>query len=203
MIFAPNYAANSLGCEVLINLGAYQFAAICMDAEYYLSYEISTVTINSNDKLQGSIMQIKPVTRIASMENHELTMIDSAVLSTHANYKSDKRWKGAFDVAAWVRFPEGLTDPAQLVVTYRDQERKKSYLVDRCLSSRQTLILLNGTVTLDVDREVEEISLCLKGLPDNAVWILDECHIVPKQMKPVVKKRTNPSSRFSLLRNKA
>ncbi len=148
-------------------------------------------------------MQIKPVTRIAPTENHELTMINSAVLSTHANYKSDKRWKGDFDVAAWVRFPEGLAESAQLVVTYRDQERKKSYLVDRCLSNRQTLILLNGTVTLDVDGAVDEISLCLKGLPDNAVWILDECHIVPKQIKPAAKKSTNRAVRVPLLRNKA
>ncbi|MGH1470568.1 MAG: hypothetical protein ACRBCS_05205 [Cellvibrionaceae bacterium] len=150
-------------------------------------------------------MQIKPITRIAPTDNHELTMIDPAILSTHANFKPNKRWKGRFDVAAWIRFPEGLVDPAQLIVTYRDEERRKSYLVDRCLSNRQTLILLNGTVTLEVDAEVTEMSLCLKGLPENAVWILDECHVVPKQVMPVVKRRSkNPASaRVAQLMNKA
>lgn len=132
-------------------------------------------------------MQIKPVTRLRPNDRHELTLLNPRVLQTHAAYKPNRRWSGRFDVAAWVRFPEGLINTVELMIGYRDEERQKSYLVDLCMPNRQRLILLNGTVKLEVTAEVSEMSLYLKGLPDDAVWILDECHLKPKQTAAAVR----------------
>lgn len=68
-----------------------------------------------------------------------------------------------------------------LTVKERNQERRKSYLIDRCLPNRQTLILLNGVVELNLKGEVLDMSLYLTGPSENAAWILDECHIEAKQ----------------------
>lgn len=82
-------------------------------------------------------------------------------------------------MAAWFRFPEGLAEMVQLLLVYKDQEGERSYLVDRCLPNRQTLILLNGVVDLEVTGEVSDVSLRLTGLTDDAVWMLDEWNIEP------------------------
>lgn len=126
-------------------------------------------------------MQIKPVSRLSPAERHELTLLDSSILKSHVAYKTKGTWLGRFSIAAWVRFPEGLVEPVQLMIAYRDDLRRKTYMVDRCLPNRQTLILLNGTVQLNVAGEVSEMVLMLKGLSDDAVWILDECHVEPLQ----------------------
>jgi len=126
-------------------------------------------------------MNIKPVSRIAPTERHELTILEPSLLKQHPASKATGRWKGHFDVAAWVRFPEGLVDSVHLMLTYRDEERRKSYQLDRCLPNRQTLILLNGGVHIDVVGKVSEMSLYLNGLPEDAVWMLDECRMEPRQ----------------------
>lgn len=126
-------------------------------------------------------MHIKPVSRIAPSERHELTILHPSLLDQHPAKKATGRWKGNFDVAAWVRFPEGLVDSVHLMLTYRDEERRKSYQLDRCLPNRQTLILLNGGANIDVVGKVSEMSLYLNGLPEDAVWMLDECRMEPKQ----------------------
>ena len=124
-------------------------------------------------------MQIKPVSRLSPSDRHELTLLNPKILANHARFSAKGKWHGRFHVAAWVRFPEGLMENVELMLSYRDGERRKSYWVDRCLANRQTLILLNGSVDLDIKGEVEEMSLYLKGPSENAVWILDECHLKP------------------------
>ncbi|GAB1265440.1 hypothetical protein NBRC116493_27860 [Aurantivibrio infirmus] len=126
-------------------------------------------------------MQIKPVSRIVPAERHELTILQPSLLEQHFAWKASGRWKGHFNVAAWVRFPEGLVDSVHLMLTYRDEERRKSYQLDRCLPNRQTLILLNGGANIDVVGKVSEMSLYLNGLPEDAVWMVDECRMEPKQ----------------------
>lgn len=90
-------------------------------------------------------------------------------------------------MAAWFRFPEGLTEMVQLMLVYSDQDRQRSYLVDRCLPNRQTLILLNGVVDLEVVGEARDMSLRLTGLNDDAVWMLDEWNIEPTNIAALAK----------------
>lgn len=132
------------------------------------------------------------MTRIAATERHEVRMLSPALLRSHRAWRARDPWAGGFSIAAWLRFPEGLTEMVQLMLGVRDRERRKSYLVDRCLPNQQTLILLNGIVDLRVTGEVSDMSLYLTGPSENAVWMLDECHIEARQ--PVVQANRPASS---------
>lgn len=111
--------------------------------------------------------------------NHEARILDPEFLRQHPAWLAKQPWKGRFAVAAWFRFPEGLTEMVQLMLVYSDQKGRRSYMVDRCLPNRQTLILLNGVVDVEVSGEVSDMSLRLTGLTDDAVWMLDEWNIEP------------------------
>lgn len=118
--------------------------------------------------------------RIMGACRHEVRLLDPAQLKNHRAWRAKTLWRGSFNIAAWLRFPEGLVDMVQLMLCYRDQERRKSYVIDRCLPNRQTLILLNGIVNLEVVGEVTDMSLYLTGPAEDAAWILDEFHIEPR-----------------------
>ena len=124
-----------------------------------------------------------PTIRLPKLQDQECRHIMAAVapnvLKKHPAYKQKSRWQGRFIVAAWVRFPEGLNKPVGLMLEVTDQNGKQNYKVDLCPPNRQSLILLNGTVTIVVEGAVREMILVLQGLPENAVWILDEYRIEP------------------------
>ncbi|MCW8195867.1 hypothetical protein F6455_13815 [Proteobacteria bacterium 005FR1] len=109
-------------------------------------------------------------------------MLNPELLKAHSAWRAKGAWRGSFSIAAWLRFPEGLTEVVQLMLCFRDQERRKSYVIDRCLPNRQTLILLNGIVDLDITGEVADMSLFLTGPAEDAAWILDEHNIEPRQI---------------------
>ncbi|MGQ9426797.1 hypothetical protein ACXYTJ_13010 [Gilvimarinus sp. F26214L] len=121
------------------------------------------------------------ISSVPTSEHHEVSVLDPSILRRHRSWHSRKHWSGRFSISVWLRFPEGLTEMVQLMLGFRDQERRKSYLVDRCLPNRQTLILLNGILDLDVAGEVSELTLYLRGLSENAAWMLDECQIEPNE----------------------
>lgn len=123
----------------------------------------------------------KPVSRIITEDQHQIRIPDPSFLQNHRHWREQEAWSGAFNIAAWLRFPDGLCDMVQLMLGYRDRERRKTYPIDRCLPNRQTLILLNGVVQLEISGQVTDMSLFLTGLPENAVWILDQYHIEPRQ----------------------
>jgi hypothetical protein len=121
------------------------------------------------------------IARIMGACRHEVRLLDPALLRSHHGWRARTPWHGSFSIAAWLRFPEGLVEVVQLMLCLRDQERRKSYVIDRCLPNRQTLILLNGIVDLEIIGEVTDMSLYLTGPAEDAVWMLDEFHIEPRQ----------------------
>lgn len=125
-------------------------------------------------------MDITPLSRIGT-DRQDIMELDPDLLRRHQAWRAKGSWSGGFSVAAWLRFPEGLVEMARLMLSFRDQERRKTYLIDRCLPNRQTLILLNGRANLEVRGEVADMSLCLTGLSEHAVWMLDECRIEPSR----------------------
>lgn len=131
------------------------------------------------------------VSRIADSDRHEVCILDPALLQEHRAWQRNRPWSGDFSIAAWLRFPEGLTEMAQLMLSVRDQERRKSYLIDRCLPNRQTLILLNGIVGLNLTGEVTDMSLYLTGPREDSVWMLDECHVEPRQAAVLQTRQAN------------
>lgn len=121
------------------------------------------------------------ISRIRRVVRHEVRVLSPSLLWQHPNWRAHGRWSGGFSLAAWLRFPEGLGEMVQLMLDVRDQERRESYLIDRCLPNRQTLILLNGVVDLTLKGAVLDMFLYLTGPSENAAWILDEYHIEAKQ----------------------
>lgn len=120
---------------------------------------------------------IKPVSNFATEYRHIMAELDPALLQQHPSYKLKGRWRGKFTIAAWVRFPEGLSQRVSLLLVYRDGERRKNFRIDSCRSNRQTLILLNGNIDLDFSNDVCDMVLVLEGLSEDSVWILDEFRI--------------------------
>lgn len=121
------------------------------------------------------------IARIIGACRHEVQLLDPGILRTHPAWRARGNWRGSYSIAAWLRFPEGLTEVVQLMLCFRDQERRKSYVIDRCLPNRQTLILLNGIVDLEITGEVTDMTLFLTGPAEDAAWILDEYNIEARQ----------------------
>lgn len=141
------------------------------------------------------------ISQIATAPRHEITSLAPSLLQTHHAWRATGHWAGSFSIAAWLRFPEGLTEVVRLMLSVTDQERdrrrRKSYFIDRCLPNRQTLILLNGVVGLKLRGEVSDMSLYLTGPSDGALWILDEYHIEANQ--PAISKRPRSKQSVSKL----
>lgn len=126
-------------------------------------------------------MEKSIVSRLGADERQDLCQLDPDLLKKHQHWRPIGRWSGQFTIAVWLRFPEGLVEGVQLWLSYRDGERRKSVLIDKCHANRQTLTLLNGTTDLEIDGKVVDMSLCLKGLSPNAAWIVDEYRLEPCQ----------------------
>lgn len=117
--------------------------------------------------------------KIAVEEEHFVASLDSELFKRHPAQRIKGRWRGRFNLAAWVRFPEGLSQDISLMLIYRDSERRKTCKVDACRANKQTLILLNSKIDLHVAGEIVEAALVLEGLNEHAVWILDEYRLEP------------------------
>ena len=117
--------------------------------------------------------------RLATDAQHFMVELEPELLKAQPAPRSKGRWQRRFTLAAWVRFPEGLNQRVALVLVFNDAEGRKTQVVDMCRANRQTLILLNGKIDLQITGEVEDMALVLEGLQDDAVWILDEYRIEP------------------------
>src|SRR5690606_32982737 len=99
----------------------------------------------------------EPISLLDNLPRQEIIRLDPGLLHAHAGfpkgYRSKGTWRGSFNVAAWLRFPDGLSHMVRLMLSLRDQERRRTFVVDRCLPNRQTLILMNGIVDLTVTGE--------------------------------------------------
>ena len=124
-------------------------------------------------------MEKPSISQLGADERHDLCQLDPALLKKHRHWNAAGKWSGQFTVAVWLRFPESLMENVQLWLNYRDGERRKSLLIDKCYANRQTLSLLNGKVNLEVSGKVVEMSLFLQGLSPTAAWILDEYRFEP------------------------
>lgn len=135
--------------------------------------------MKTRQQLATKTRGLKPVSRIASEYRHIMAELKSDVLLNHPARKPKGRWRGRFTIACWVRFPEGLNQQVRLALIYRDGERRKGFKIDTCRANRQTLILLNGNVELDIVGDTTDVALVLEGLSEDSVWILDEFRVEP------------------------
>lgn len=136
----------------------------------------------------------QPISLLGNLPRQEIIRLDPALLRSHAafrarGFRSRETWSGSFSIAAWLRFPDGLSHMVQLMLCFRDQERRRTFIIDRCFPNRQTLILMNGIVDLTVTGEVKDLSLCLAGPDDDVAWMLDEYNLEANRAAPLEQRR--------------
>ncbi|MDO3387908.1 hypothetical protein QWI17_18835 [Gilvimarinus sp. SDUM040013] len=106
--------------------------------------------------------------------------VPSSLASAHANWKPAGVWQGRFDLAVWLRLPQGCPVPLQLVMRYTDQRGERTVVVDTCKPGSFKSALLNGSVELTVNGAVKDMGLYLLDLPADVPLGLEEWHCQPQ-----------------------
>ena len=106
--------------------------------------------------------------------------VSTSLVSSHANWQPGGYWEGVFDIAVWLRLPQGSMHPLQLALRYTDQRGEKTVLVDICKPGGYKSALLNGSVRLEVSGRIKEMGLYLLGMPKGQPIGLDEWHFIPQ-----------------------
>lgn len=117
---------------------------------------------------------------VAASRDRNLVDIPVSLVSSHAHWQPAGFWSGVFDVAVWVRLPQGSQHPLQLALRYTDQRGEKTVLVDMCKPGSYKSALLNGSIALDITGRVKEMGLYLLGMPKGEVMSVDEWHFNPQ-----------------------
>lgn len=117
--------------------------------------------------------------------DRNLLDIPTSLVSSHAHWQPTGLWSGVFDVAVWIRLPQGSKHPLQLALRYTDQRGEKTVLVDLCKPGSYKSALLNGSITLDITGRVKEMSLYLLGMPKGQIMSVDEWHFNPQLKRAV------------------
>lgn len=117
---------------------------------------------------------------IPASRDRNLVDIPVSLVSSHANWQPAGFWSGVFDVAVWVRLPQGCQHPLQLALRYTDQRGEKTVLVDMCKPGSYKSALLNGSIALEITGRVKEMGLYLLGMPKSQAMSVDEWHFNPQ-----------------------
>lgn len=116
----------------------------------------------------------------AKVRDKRVIDISASMLSSHASWKPAGQWTGVYDLAVWLRLPQGSSRPLQLALRYTDQRGENTVLVDICKPGSFKSALLNGSVEIDVSGRVKEMALYLLSLPSDLPVGLDEWHFLPQ-----------------------
>ncbi len=117
---------------------------------------------------------------VVHSRDKQVTEIPASLLRSHAHFKPAGPWSGVFDLAVWLRLPQGSTTPLQLALRYTDQRGENTVLVDICKPGPYKSALLNGSVELQISGNVSHMGLYLLSLPGNTPVALDEWHFLPQ-----------------------
>lgn len=109
-----------------------------------------------------------------------ITDVPSSLLSSHASWKPAGAWQGRFDLATWLRLPQGCPVPLQLALRYTDQRGEHTVLVDICKPGSYKSVLLNGSIEVSVSGRVKDMGLYLINLPPDVPLALEEWHFQPQ-----------------------
>lgn len=109
-----------------------------------------------------------------------VTEVPSSLVSAHASWKPAGTWQGRFDLAVWLRLPQGCPEPLQLALRYTDQRGERTVVVDTCKPGSFKSALLNGSVELTVNGRVKDMGLYLINLPSDVPVGLEEWHFQPQ-----------------------
>jgi len=117
---------------------------------------------------------------VFSSRDRSLVDVPVSLVSGHANWQATGFWTGVFEVAVWIRLPQGSTHPLQLALRYTDQSGEKTVLVDMCQPGSYKSALLNGSIALDITGRVKTMGLYLLGMPKGETMSVDEWHFNPQ-----------------------
>ncbi len=137
----------------------------------------------------GGVVQ-KPIEREKRprIENYavkrkKMVNISTGHIQTHAHWQASGSWVGVFDVAVWIRMPNGCKHPLQLALRYSDEEGEKSLAVDVFMPSAFSCALLNGSVNLQVSGRIHDVGLYLVGAEGDLLANIEEWHLTPQIKK--------------------
>lgn len=120
-----------------------------------------------------------------SVESRQVVNLSSGDISAHANWRPTGIWEGSFDIAVWLRMPQGCQHPLQLALRYTDQRGDVSIPVDIFKPSTFSCALLNGSIRLAVSGRIKNVGLYLVGSDEDLSANVEEWHITPQITRPV------------------
>jgi|GEM_PF-1346661 len=121
---------------------------------------------------------------LPSRRDKRIAEIPATRLSAHAHWQPAGNWSGVFELAVWLRLPQGSAHPLQLALRYTDQKGEKTVLVDICKPGSYKSALLNGSVSVEAQGRVQDMGLFLLGLPGDIPMGLEEWHFTPQLRRP-------------------
>jgi len=90
-----------------------------------------------------------------------------------------------FNVASWVKVPESVKQLISLVICYKDQTGEYAVVVDEDQISDGFSLMLTGCVTLSSKGTPEYIKICIAGLKENQLAMVDDLYVQKvKEEKP-------------------
>lgn len=128
---------------------------------------------------------VTPARPLPNKRDKRIADVPVSRLSTHARWQPAGNWSGIFDLAVWLRLPQGSAHPLQLALRYTDQKGEKTVLVDICKPGTYKSALLNGSVMIEAQGRVRDMGLFLLGLPGDIPMGLEEWHFLPQLKRAV------------------
>ena len=125
-------------------------------------------------------MAVPPARPSIGKRDKRIADVPVSSLSTHASWQPAGNWSGVFELAVWLRLPQGSQHPLQLALRYTDQKGEKTVLVDLCKPGVYKSALLNGSVTIEARGRISEVGVFLLGLPTDVPVGLEEWHFSPQ-----------------------
>ncbi|MBU2886534.1 hypothetical protein KO507_12245 [Gilvimarinus agarilyticus] len=114
------------------------------------------------------------------VQDKRITDVPTSLVSAHASWKPAGSWQGRFDLAAWMRLPQGCPVPLHLALRYTDQRGEHTVMVDICKPGSYKSVLLNGSIEVVVSGRVKDMGLYLVNLPTDIPLGLEEWHFQPQ-----------------------
>lgn len=118
-----------------------------------------------------------------AVESRQVVSLSSGDISAHANWKPTGVWEGFFDIAVWLRMPQGCHHPLQLALRYTDQKGEVSIPIDIFKPSTFSCALMNGRIRLAVSGRIKNVGLYLVGADEDLSANVEEWHITPQSRR--------------------
>ncbi len=115
--------------------------------------------------------------RDAKKRKSFLSMLRKAPATIKPSSKSKNPITLKFNAAAWVRVPKSKKQLISLVISYKDTSGEYAVVVDEDEISEGFSLMLTGCVTIMTKGTPEFMKVCVAGLNDNQLAMVDDLYI--------------------------